>query len=466
MLIFMRLPLALALLLLPGSHGSAGGALALPNERPGDQGGKPDLGLIRLERELDEKLKAPKLDRASPEYREFSARFRARLDAALERAGSASVNRALYAQLLARLGGDQSRQAADSLKAGLKSDPEDHALRAALGIVEYERKNYREAAAQAKALLNPDLNPAPSQDVLEKARALWFMTKDRGDGQSSSVPPMPARVARPAPEATKASEINFTPPVRRKTTGAPPAPADAPDPAWEAARAGRETLEKSALGRDVLAYARGQGVRFELSDMPPNVGAQYDGDRKLILLPRDIAARNPVEAAVFIGHEAFHARQHLRDGMIASIESEQDGSFADRVIYHELLKAGENPLPRGNITEENYRIFAGQVRYQDFAKFNIDVAKQYSDAREMRLSQAVDKAPAFLRGALRWSLETVDADFLRAYETLDDQEKKLWNFLEKPAIRSARKEHRIEQAWQLKWMKEHQRDFPPPVWPH
>lgn len=460
----MNLSLALVLLLLPPLPGRADDAAILPDERPGQtQPDKPAPQLTQLDRSLTQKQEAKANGLLPPEqYQDFLVKFRGALDAVMARVPPDSINKGLHAQILARLGDAESNQAADALRAGLKSDPADHTLRAALGAVEYERKNYREAAAAAKALLDPALNPPPSKEVIEKARALWFIAKDRGAGSEKG---NPAREPNPRTPVSKEPEFNFSSPARRRAAEEPPSLSGRTDPAWEATRAGRETLGKSSLGRDILAYARDHGVRYELADLPLNVGAQYDRDRNVIMVPRDVDKLDPVEAAIHIGHEDFHARQVLRDGMIASVEVEQDAKFAGHVIYHELLKAGEHPLPANNSIQWNYARFGRQVGHQNFSAFNEDIKKMYEGEREPVLTRIVEKAPAVVRGFLRRAYTVIDADFLRGFETLDDQEKKWWNLPERRSITNTRKEHLIEQAWQLKWIKEHQQEFPPPAWP-
>lgn len=209
-----------------------------------------------------------------------------------------------------------------------------------------------------------------------------------------------------------------------------------------------------------MAFTRDNGVRFELADLPSNVGGRYNRNRNVIEVPRNVAKLDPLEVAVNIGHEGFHARQVLQDGMIASVEVEQGAKFADRVIYHELLQAGERPLPVNNPIQQNYRIFSQQVRRQNFAGFNADIRNMYEGEYEPAMARTVASVPSVARGIFRRVLSTIDADFLRGYETLDDQEKKWWNLPERRSITNTRKAHRIEQAWQLKWMKEHQQEFP------
>lgn len=455
--------LALALLVLHVLPVRADDATIFAEQSNPTQADMPAPLLVQLDRALTQKQEAMANGLLTPDqYQEFIVEFRAELAATMTRVPPDSINKGLHAQILARLSGAESNQAANALRAGLNSDPADHTLRAALGVVEYERKNYREAAAEAKALLDPALNPPPSKEIIEKARALWFMAKDRGVGREAGGP---ALEANSPPSAAKETKFNFSSPARRKSPVEPPSLSGRTDPAWEATRAGRETLEKSALGRDLLAYSRDQGVRYELTDLPLNVGAQYDPVRNMIMVPRDVAKLDPVESAVHIGHEAFHARQVLRDGMIASVEVEQDAKFAGHVIYHELLKAGEQPLPADNSIQWNYGRFSRQVGHQNFSAFNEDIRKMYEGEREAVLNRAVEKAPAATRGFLRRAYTAIDADFLRSYETLEYQENKWWNLPERRSITNTRKEHRIEQAWQLKWMKEHQKEFPPPAWP-
>lgn len=425
----------------------------------GDAAPAPEL--VGLEQELTRKLGEPGLDRNSPIYLQFARDFRKRLDGGLERTHSDSINIALHAKIMARLGGAESKQAADTLRAGLEADPADHALRASLAVVEYERENYREAAAAAKALLDPSLNPPPPKDVVDSARALWFLAKDRGDGRAKG--DLPPEATRPSASKSE-SGFEFSSPTGRKTSPEPPSLSGAADPAWEATRRGREMLKKSALGREISSYVGEHGVRYELADLESNVGAQYDGARNVIMVPRNVAELDPLEVAVNIGHEGFHARQVLRDGMIASVEAEQDAKFADRVIYHEILRSGEHALPADHSIHWTYARFSQQVGRQNHSAFNADIKKLYEDEREPVLTRTVEKTPVLVRGILKRALTAIDADFLRGYETLDDQEKKWWNLLERRSIANTRKEHRIEQAWQLKWMKEHQQEFPPADW--
>lgn len=429
----------------------------------GDVAPAPEL--VSLEQELTRKLGEPGLDRASPPYLQFVSGFRKRLDAEIERVPANSVNTGLRAQILARLGSKESKESADTLRAGLKSDPADHTLRCSLAFVEYERKNYSEAAAAAKVLLDPTLNPPPPKEVIEMARALWFKAKDRRAASEKDDRSSEGNSSPSAPK--KEPEFHASSPTKRIISEEPPSPSGRTEPAWEAARAGRMTLEKSALGRDILAYAREQGIRFKFADLPPNVGAQFESGDKVISVPRNFANEDPMEAAVLIGHEGFHARQILRDGMKASVEVEQDANFADRVIYHELIDAGVRRLPRGHPREENYRRFVDQVQHQDFSQYNRDIGSLYEKQRVPMLMRAVEKIPTRpMRWLLSSAFSVIDADFLRDFETLDYQETKLWNQTERIGILTTRKEHRAEQAWQLKWMKEHQQYFPPPVWPH
>lgn len=151
----------------------------------------PAGALVVLEQELTRKLGEPGLDRESLPYQQYARDFRKRLDAELGKVPPDSINKGLHARILARLGDAESRQAVDALHSGLEADPADHALRASLAIVEFERKNYREAAAAANALLDPSLNPPPPKEVVDNARALWFLAKDRGAGSVKSAPSAP-----------------------------------------------------------------------------------------------------------------------------------------------------------------------------------------------------------------------------------------------------------------------------------
>ncbi|UPT72486.1 MAG: hypothetical protein M0D55_10920 [Elusimicrobiota bacterium] len=145
--------------------------------------------------------------------------------------------------------------------------------------------------------------------------------------------------------------------------------------------------------------------------------------------------------------------------MVQSIETEQDANFAERVIYHEMIQAGEARLPLTHPIDANYDRWAKQAKALKLGAFYEDLQTQYGDAKVGRMNVAVSSVPRVLRPPLRGLLIGVDADFLRTFETLDYQKTKWWNLTERETIESTRYQHGKESLWQIKWMTEHQTEF-------
>lgn len=409
--------------------------------------------LQALSSELDAKLADSNLDKASRGFVEYKRDFRLRLD----KARSSSAEEGLYAQILARLGPEEALESRAFLQGRLKNAPDNPELRMSLGRVAYEQKDYALASAEAKSIMD---SPDASPELRERASALWHMTKGRGAPAANEQVRMSAKnlpVVRGS--ADPSSIILAQPPKRAGATSVAPGLAGAPDPTWAQTSAARAMLQKSKLGNEVLAFALGEGVKIELADMPANIAAQYDRSRKVISVPKNVASMDPVDVAVSIGHEAFHSRQDIRDGMIPSVESEQDATFAGLVIYHELQQAGEKPLPSGHFTEREYQRWKPMVQQLNLTAFNRHVKEKYEAQREPALQVFTENFPKPVRPVLRGLLLTVDADGLKDYETLDYQKGKWWNLMERDSIESTRQQHIREQAWQLKWMKEHRYEF-------
>ncbi|UPT72487.1 MAG: hypothetical protein M0D55_10925 [Elusimicrobiota bacterium] len=192
----------------------------------------------------------------------------------------------LYARILSRLGPDEARESVAFLNQRLKDSPEDKDLRLTLGRAAYEDRDYAQAAASVRTIMDsPEATPLQR----EQATALWHLTKGRGAAvQSSAQMPSPAKTEVSSAEPT----IVFSPQPRR-AAGVPSGLSGTPDPAWIETAAARQLLQKSKLGNEVLQYALGEGVKFELTDLPSDMGAASDKDRNAILVPKDISARPP-----------------------------------------------------------------------------------------------------------------------------------------------------------------------------
>lgn len=89
-------------------------------------------------------------------YQEFLKKFRADLEAAMARVEPTPANTAQHARILSRLG--DSEQALGALGPALEQDPANPALRAALGQIRFDQKDYPAALAEANAVL--ELDPA------------------------------------------------------------------------------------------------------------------------------------------------------------------------------------------------------------------------------------------------------------------------------------------------------------------
>ena len=159
----MNLSIALALLLLPASPGSAddGAPVPAPPASVADTA-KPSAELLKLDRLLAEKQKDRDQGRLAPdEYQRFAAKFRADLDETAGRVPPTAPNRGLHAALLARLG--DSAQALKNLDRALADDPKNPALITAKGCLLLDRNDYSGAAAAAKAALQADPNSLGAQ---------------------------------------------------------------------------------------------------------------------------------------------------------------------------------------------------------------------------------------------------------------------------------------------------------------
>lgn len=176
----MKIPFALALLLLSALPGRADEAAAPPSVTQGEE---PSPQLVELERALTQKQEAKTKDLLPPEqYHEFIAEFRAKLDAVMALIPPNPENRGLHAQIISRLGDQERGQALAGLDQALKDDPKNPALLRAKAQIYYEQKNYpaaaeaaRQAGPMALALLKmsegrtADLGATPG--VLPRTRA-------------------------------------------------------------------------------------------------------------------------------------------------------------------------------------------------------------------------------------------------------------------------------------------------------
>lgn len=416
-------------------------------------GGEARKVLLDLDRESTSHVEDGRVGRLSPERLEdWKAGFRAKLEAEVAREPLTPDEAVLHSRIISRIGDGKGAVAA--LDRALDSDARNPMLLSAKGKLLYEQKNFTGAAESS--LQAWEASGRTDND----AWAVYMLSKGRGKPASSSATQTSAPASGDAP-VPDAGGHPATAPAPKKTasTSAAPGLVGIPDPAWTQTAGAREMLQKSRLGNEVLSYALGEGVKFELVDLPSYVGARFDKDRKVIQMPKSAASGDPVEMAVSLGHEAYHARQTLRDGMTASIETEQDANFADRVIYHEMLQAGARPLPSKSIIGSNYEVWKLQARKLDLPAFQDDIEEMYGSKREQVLIDSTASLPRFLQGPLRKALIAVDADGLKDYETLDYQKGKWWNVAERTAIESTRQQHIKDQAWQQKWMKEHQAEF-------
>lgn len=150
----MNLSLLLALCLAPAFSGLAE-AVPAPDTSAtsAETAAKPSSELTKLEGLLAQKQET-KSELTPEQYREFLSKFRANLDGAMSHIPPSPANTALYARILSRLG--DAKQAVASLGKALKQDPENPALRLALGSVEFEQKNYSAAVAAANEVLARD----------------------------------------------------------------------------------------------------------------------------------------------------------------------------------------------------------------------------------------------------------------------------------------------------------------------
>lgn len=203
----MKPSLVLALLLLSAPAARADDVT--PQGEPGaqTQAERPDPRLALLEQELLRKLQEPGLDRKSPEYRQFASAFRARLDGVMEEVPPNALNKGYHARILARLDESGSRQAVADLNAGLESNPADHELRVSLGHVQALNGDYPSAAATARAVLDFQGEPRPTPQQIEQARSLWYSTKDRIAGASTSeTRPLAGTIVQTGPAVVAADD--------------------------------------------------------------------------------------------------------------------------------------------------------------------------------------------------------------------------------------------------------------------
>lgn len=142
-------PLALALLLLSAPSVRADETAAPPAAAPE---AAPAPELLALERVLKEKQEAKSKGQLDPEqYKEFVAKFRPELDAAMERVPSSAENKGAHARILSRLGDKERGQALANLDEALTENPDSRPLLLAKGHIFLEQKNYPAAAESARA---------------------------------------------------------------------------------------------------------------------------------------------------------------------------------------------------------------------------------------------------------------------------------------------------------------------------
>lgn len=138
---------------------------------------KPPSELERLEQVLGRALDAKQQGQLAPErYEEFLVQFRASLDQAWSLSQRAPPDAAAYARIQARLG--DTAQALAALGPALEQDPQNPNLRLTFGEVNFEKKDYPAALAEANAVLERD----PSN---KRAIALKRFSEGRSSGAAS-----------------------------------------------------------------------------------------------------------------------------------------------------------------------------------------------------------------------------------------------------------------------------------------
>ncbi|MDE2143162.1 MAG: hypothetical protein KGJ84_12205 [Elusimicrobia bacterium] len=116
---------------------------------------KPDALLVRLDHSLTKARDAKSNGRLNEkDYQKFAAKFRGGLAEAMGRIKPSPANTALHARILSHL--DDPRQAMSELGAAIKSAPGNIDLRVAASQIEFDRKDYPAALAQANAALEID----------------------------------------------------------------------------------------------------------------------------------------------------------------------------------------------------------------------------------------------------------------------------------------------------------------------
>lgn len=179
----MRLSPILALLILSAFPSRANDAPLLPKGQ--SQEARPRLApqLLHLERALIQQQEARDKRALPPEkYQTFIAQFRTELDAVMGRISPTPENKGLHAQILARLGEQETDQALESLQQALAGNPENPALLVAKGSILHEQKDYQAAATLARQAWEA------SSHKDARAWALLKMSEGRISGTVSTEP--------------------------------------------------------------------------------------------------------------------------------------------------------------------------------------------------------------------------------------------------------------------------------------
>lgn len=180
----MRLPLILALTLLPALSLRAEDTARPPGDKAASEQSPPAAPqLLHMERALMQKQEARDGGRLPPEkYQEFVASFRIELDAVMSRIPPTPENKGLHAQILARLGTQEQGQALANLDEALAQDPESPALLVAKGGILYEQRDFQAASVLAQQAWES----SGRQDA--RAWALLKMSEGRISGAQSGEP--------------------------------------------------------------------------------------------------------------------------------------------------------------------------------------------------------------------------------------------------------------------------------------
>jgi hypothetical protein len=190
------------------------------------------------------------------------------------------------------------------------------------------------------------------------------------------------------------------------------------------AAAAMRLMAKSAEGAKITKFITDKKVGFQYAVLPTGTKARFDKGK--ILIPKDSAQKPPVELAVDLSHEGYHA---MHSNVLKSIEDEQDAKFVEFMVYHEMLRVRVTKLPNSNLLEKQYldfkTIMRGVMPEQALALFNLAVSAIYG------------------------------AD--PGYATLEDLEKS--SKADPIKVRDSKVLHKSQQALAKTWINKHKTEF-------